>query len=115
MRCLVAVLLFCGSMMGQQLFSAQDNKDAKYPEQEARSILIASCRVVGERLRIPLPAPHVELKLGEDIPSVENVDNVHVIRLRRWNRQLFKTAAVEACYLAAEFDIVPQLAKQLPK
>lgn len=111
MRCLIVILLLAGSAAGQQLFAT---KEVHYPEQEAESILIASCRVVGERLGIPLPDPRVELRLGERVNAVESDDDVHVIRMQRWNKALFKRAAVHVCMRYAERDLVFQLAKKVP-
>lgn len=111
MRCLIVILLLAGSAVGQQLFAA---KEVRYPEREAESMLIASCRVVGERFGIPLPEPRVELRLGEPVNAVESDDNVHVIRLKRWNRALFKRAAVHICMRYAERDLVLQLAAKVP-
>jgi hypothetical protein len=111
MRCVIVILLLAGSAAGQQLFAT---KEVHYPEQEAESILIASCRVVGERLGIPLPDPRVELRLGERVNTVESDDDVHVIRLKSWNKALFKRAAVHVCMRYAERDLVFQLAKKVP-
>jgi hypothetical protein len=111
MRCLIFIWLLAGSAAGQQLFAA---KEVGYPEREAESILIASCRVVGERLGIPLPAPRVELRLGQRVNTVESDDDVHVIRLQSWNKTLFKHAAVHVCMRYAERDLVFQLAKKVP-
>jgi hypothetical protein len=111
MRCLILIFLLVGSAVGQQVFTA---KEVHYPEREAESILISSCRVVGERFRIPMPDPRVELRLGENADTVETDDNVHVIRLRRWNKTLFKSAAVHVCMRYAERDLVFQLSAKVP-
>jgi hypothetical protein len=111
MRCLIFMLMLAGNAAGQQLFAS---KEVRYPEREAESILISSCRVVGERLAIPLPDPRVELRLGESANSVESDDDRHVIRLQRWNKALFKRAAVHVCMRYAERDLVFQLAKKVP-
>lgn len=111
MRCLILILLFVGSAAGQQLFAA---REVHYPEREAESILIASCRVVGERFGIPLPDPRVELRLGQPVNAVESDDDTHVIRLQRWNKTLFKRASVHMCMRYAERDLVFELAKKVP-
>ena len=111
MRCLIFILLLAGSAAGQQLFAA---KEVRYPEREAESILISSCRVVGERFAISLPDPRVELRLGEPVNTVESDNNTHVIRLQRWNKTLFKRAAVHICMRYAERDLVFELAKKVP-
>jgi hypothetical protein len=46
----------------------------------AESILISSCRVVGERLAVPMPSPRVELRLGEGKDAVESEEAAHVIQ-----------------------------------
>jgi hypothetical protein len=66
-------------MMGQQLLAA---KQVRYPEREAETILIESCRLVGERFAIPLPDPRVELRQGEPVNTVESDNDTHVIRLQ---------------------------------
>jgi hypothetical protein len=109
MRMLAMVLFLAGSASGQQLFSTQTQKCPR----EAESILIASCRVVGERLAIPMPSPRVELRLGEKANAVESDEDVHVIHLQRWNQALFKRAAVHVCMRAAERDLVPALAQKV--
>jgi hypothetical protein len=107
---LLLILLLAGSAMGQQLLAG---KQVRYPMREAESILIESCRVVGERFAIPLPDPRVELRLGESVNTVESDDDRHVIRLQRWNKTLFKRAAVHICMRYAERDLVFELAKKV--
>jgi hypothetical protein len=109
MRTLILILLFTGSASAQQLFTQQNNALPR----EAESILIASCRVVGERLVIPLPDPKVELRLGEKINSIDSLDGVHIIRLQRWNKTLFKMAALHVCMRAAETEIVHTMVKDV--
>jgi hypothetical protein len=104
MRTLIWVLLLTGCSYSQQLTKHDDN----HPR-EAESILIASCRTVGERLAIPMPNPRVELRLGEGKDAVESEEAVHVIHMRHWHRALFKRAALVVCMRAAEFEIGPQL------
>jgi len=111
MRCVIVILLLAGSAAAQQLFTANQSP---YPEREAESILIASCRVVGERFALPLPAPRVELRLDEPVNTVESDNNAHVIRLQHWNKALFKRAAVHICMRYAERDLVVELAKKVP-
>jgi hypothetical protein len=106
----VVVLLLAGSAAGQSLFTAQKES---YPR-EAESMLIASCRVVGERLRIPMPNPRVELRLGAREDAVESDGKVHVILLQRWNKALFKRAAVHVCMRNAELELVFSLAAKVP-
>jgi hypothetical protein len=90
----------------QQLVSA--NREALPPE--AESILISSCRVVGERLEMPMPNPRVELRIGAKTNAVDSREDTHVIYLERWNKQLFKRAALHVCLRDAERDLVPVLA-----
>jgi hypothetical protein len=75
----------------------------------AESILISTCRVVGERLAAPMPSPRVELRLGEGKDAVESEEVARVIHMRHWNRALFKRTVLVVCMREAEFDIVPQL------
>jgi len=103
---LLLMLLLTGSASAQQLFSASHETLPR----EAESILIGSCRAVGERLEIPMPNPRVELRLGQDTNAVDSREDVHVIYLKRWNKQLFKRAALHVCLRAAELDLVPVLA-----
>jgi hypothetical protein len=58
MKILAMLFILAGSASAQQLFSSQLQKCPR----EAESILIASCRVVGERFGIPMPNPRVELR-----------------------------------------------------
>jgi hypothetical protein len=109
MRTLILILLLAGSASAQQLFTSHNETSPR----EAESILIASCRAVGERLTIPMPNPRVELRLGDDKNAVESAENVHVIYLRRWNKELFKQAALHVCLRAAEPDLVPVLASKV--
>lgn len=109
MRMLVLFLLLAGSAGAQQLFTPQNQNSPR----EAESILIASCRVVGERLAIPMPSPRVELRLGEKADAVVSEENVHVIHLRRWNKELFKRAAVHVCMRDAERELVVPLAAKV--
>jgi hypothetical protein len=104
MRTLIWVLLLTGCSYSQQLI-ALDNAHPR----EAESILITSCRAVGERLAVPMPSPRVELRLGEGKDAVESEEAAHVIHMRHWNRSLFKRAALMVCMREAEFEIVPQL------
>jgi len=101
-------LLVPASAGAQQVFTSSQQPCPR----EAESILIASCRAVGERLSIAMPAPRVELRLGERVDAVdsEGIDHehdTHVILMRRWNRSLFKRAAVQVCMQAAERELVP--------
>jgi hypothetical protein len=109
MRTLILILFLTGSAGAQQLFTSQNQTSPR----EAESILIASCRAVGERLTIPMPNPRVELRLGEIKNAVESEENVHVIHLQRWNKDLFKRAALHVCLRAAEWDLVPVLATKV--
>jgi hypothetical protein len=109
MKAFAIVLILAGSASAQQLFMSQTQKCPR----EAESILIASCRVVGERLSIPMPSPRVELRLGDRENAVESDENVHVIHLQRWNKALFKRAAIDVCIRAAEVDLVPVLARRV--
>ena len=109
MRTLILILLLAGSAGAQQLFTQQTSSLPR----EAESILIASCRVVGERLVIPLPDPKVELRLGEKDNAVDSVGEIHVIHMQRWNKALFKLAAVHVCMRAAELDMVHAIAKEV--
>ena len=109
MKILAMLFILAGSASAQQLFTA---KTQKCPL-EAESILIASCRVVGERFAIPMPNPRVELRIGDAADAVESEEAVHVIHLRRWNKALFKRAAVHVCMRAAELDLVPGLAARV--
>jgi hypothetical protein len=109
MKVLAMVFILAGSASAQQLFTVETQKCPR----EAESILIASCRVVGDRLAIPMPSPRVELRLGDRTDAVESDEDVHVIHLRRWNKALFKPAAVHVCMRAAELDLVPGLAEKV--
>ena len=109
MKILVMVLTLAGSASAQQLFTLQTQN---YPR-EAESILIASCRVVGERFAIPMPSPRVELRLGEKANAVESEENVHVIHLQHWNKVLFKRAAVHVCMRDAERELVLSLVEKV--
>jgi hypothetical protein len=109
MRTLILILLLVGSVHAQQLFTQQANALPR----EAESILIASCRVVGERLVVPLPDPKVELRLGEKINSIDSRDGVHIIRLQRWNKTLFKMAALHVCMRGAETEMVHTMVKDV--
>ena len=109
MKILAMLFILAGSASAQQLFSPETQKCPR----EAESILIASCRVVGERLGIPMPSPRVELRLGDRANAVESDEDVHVIHLQRWNKALFKRAAVHVCMRAAELDMVPALAEKV--
>lgn len=110
MKILIMVLLLAGSAAGQRLITAQNENCPR----EAESILIASCRVVGERLGIPMPNPRVELRLGAREDAVQSDGGVHVILLQRWNRKLFKRAAVHVCMRNAELELVFPLAARVP-
>src|SRR5207253_4857126 len=102
MKTLIVVLLLTGSAAGQRLFTVQKVNCPR----EAESILIASCRVVGERFGIPMPSPRVELRLGAAEDAVESDGSVHVILMQRWNKRLFKRAAVHVCMRDAELGLV---------
>ena len=108
-KILAMVFILAASASAQQLFTTETQKCPR----EAESILIASCRVVGERLRIPMPSPRVELRLGDRANAVESDEDVHVIHLQHWNKALFKRAAVDVCMRAAELDMVPALAQKV--
>src|SRR5579863_203331 len=110
MRVFILFLSLVGAASAQQLFMPQNGN---YPR-EAESILIASCRAVGERFLIPLPSPRVELRLGEKSNGVESKENFSVIHLQHWNKTLFKRAALHVCLRAAEFDLVPALEPKIP-
>ena len=110
MRTLLLMLLLTGMASAQQLLTPPNEKLPR----EAESILISSCRVVGERLSIPMPDPRVELRLGDRTNAVESNEDVHVIRMQRWNKALFKRAALHACMRAAELQLVPTLAAKVP-
>jgi hypothetical protein len=109
MRTLTLILFLAGSASAQQLFTSHN---APCPR-EAESILIASCRVVGERLAMPMPDPRVELRLGDAVNAVESEEGVHVIHLQHWNKAVFKQAALHVCMRAAERDLVPVLATKV--
>lgn len=109
MLMLIPILLFAGSASVQQLFTQQANALPR----EAESILIASCRRVGERLAVPMPDPKVELRLGEKDDAVDSVGNVLVIHMRGWNKALFKVAAVYVCMRDAELRMVHAIAKEV--
>ena len=105
MRTLILLCLLTTVASAQQLIT----QPGQNPPPEAESILISSCRIVGERLAIPMPNPRVELRMGEKVDSVETSLNQHVICLRHWNKGVFTRAAVHVCVQAAETDIVPML------
>jgi hypothetical protein len=109
MKILAMLFILAGSASAQQLFSSQLQQCPR----EAESILIASCRVVGERFGISMPNPRVELRLGDRADAVESDEDVHVIHLRHWNKALFKRAAVHVCMRAAELELVPGLAAKV--
>ncbi|MGH9494352.1 MAG: hypothetical protein ACRD3B_05090 [Candidatus Sulfotelmatobacter sp.] len=109
MRTVILLCLLTTAASAQQLFTQQSHDMPR----EAESILIASCRIVGERFAIPMPNPRVELRLGEKVDSVETDMGRHVICLRRWNKTIFTRAAVHVCVQAAEPDIVPMLVHKL--
>ena len=106
---LLTFCLFTAAASAQQLFT-QTNQDTP---REAESILMASCRVVGEQFSIPMPNPHVELRLAQSTDTVETDHNIHIIRMRRWNQALFKKAAVFVCIQTAEADVVPMLVRKV--
>jgi hypothetical protein len=110
MRALIVVLLLTGSAAGQRLFTAQRMSCPR----EAESILIASCRVVGERFGIPMPNPRVELRLGAAEDAVQSDGNAHVILMQRWNKRLFKRAAIHVCMRNAELELVLPLSAKVP-
>ena len=109
MRTLILILLLSGTARAQQLFTANNES----PPREAESILIASCRVVGEQFSTPLPEPKVELRTHEKTNSIETVQNRHVIRLTRWDKGLFKVAALHVCMRTAELDLVHSMVKKV--
>jgi hypothetical protein len=109
MRTLMLFCLLTTAANAQQLFTQQSQDMPR----EAESILIASCRMVGERFVIPMPNPRVELRLGEKVDSVETAMDHHVISLRHWNKTVFTRAAIHVCVQAAEPDIVPMLVHKL--
>jgi hypothetical protein len=109
MRTLILIFLLAGSARAQQLFTPQNES----PPREAESILIASCRVVGERFSIPLPEPKVELRTGEKANSIETVENRHVIHLKHWDKALFKVAALHVCMRSAELALVHSMVKNV--
>jgi hypothetical protein len=106
---LILFLFLAGSASAQQLTTAQN---AKCPR-EAESILIASCRTVGEKLEIAMPDPRVELRIGDRINAVESYEGKHVIHMKQWNKALFKHAALHVCLRAAEDELVPVLATKV--
>jgi hypothetical protein len=103
------VLWLTANAGAQQLVTA--NRETLPPD--AESILISSCRVVGERLEIPMPEPRVELRLGQSTDAVDSREDAHVIYLKRWNKALFKRAALHVCLRDAERDLVPVLAQKV--
>jgi hypothetical protein len=105
MRTLILFCLFTTAASAQQLFTQQSQNMPR----EAESILITSCRAIGERFAVPMPNPRVELRLGEKVDSVEISKDHQVICMRRWNKTLFARAALHVCVRAAEPDIVPML------
>lgn len=109
MRTLILIFLLASSARAQQLFTRQTDTLPR----EAESILIASCRVVGERLVIPLPEPRVELRLGEKMNAIDSADGMHIIHLQRWNKVLFKMAALHVCMRSAETEMVHAMAKDV--
>jgi hypothetical protein len=109
MKRLAMMLILAGSASAQQLVTAQSQKCPR----EAESILIASCRIVGERFAIPMPSPRVELRIGDRADAVESDENVHIIHLRHWNKALFKRATVHVCMRPAELEMVPALAARV--
>ena len=109
MRSLILFCLLATAASAQQLITPPGQNLPR----EAESILITSCRAVGERLSIPMPNPKVELRLGEKVDSVETDMDHHVICMRRWNKALFTRAAVHVCVQTAESDIVPMLVHKL--
>jgi hypothetical protein len=109
MRTLILFCLLTTAASAQQLITQPGQNTPR----EAESILISSCRIVGERFAIPMPDPRVELRLGERVDSVETDRGRHVICMRRWNRGLFTRAAVHVCVQTAEDDLVPILVHKL--
>ncbi|HTS38786.1 MAG TPA: hypothetical protein VMH04_24140 [Candidatus Solibacter sp.] len=109
MRTLILFCLLTTAATAQQLFTQETHTLPR----EAESILMASCRAVGEQFAIPMPNPKVELRLDQQADSVETDRNTHIIRMRRWNRALFKKAAVFACIQSAESDVVPILMRKV--
>lgn len=109
MRTLILFFLLTTAASAQQLVTQAGQNTPR----DAESILIASCRIVGERFAIPMPDPRVELRLGEKVDSVETDMGRHVICLRRWNKSVFSRAAIHVCVQAAETDIVPMLVHKL--
>lgn len=109
MRTLILFCLLTTAASAQQLIT----QPGQNLPREAQTILMESCRIVGERLAIPMPDPKVELRLGQKLDSVETAMNHHVICLRRWNKPLFTRAALQVCVQAAEPDLVPMLVHKL--
>lgn len=109
MRTLILFCFLTATASAQQLITQPGQNTPR----EAESILISSCRVVGERFAIPMPDPRVELRLGAKVDSVETDLGQHVICMRRWDKNLFTRAAVHVCVQAAEPDIVPILVHRL--
>jgi hypothetical protein len=109
MRTLILFCLLTSAASAQQLLSQQNQNVPP----EAESILIESCRMVGERFAIPMPNPRVELRLGEKVDSVDIGKDHQVICMRRWNKTLFARAALHVCVRAGEPDIVPMLVHKL--
>ena len=107
MRTLTLFLLLSGCASAQQLLSQPNQKLPR----EAESILIASCRTVGERFVIPLPEPKVELRIGEKTNAIDSVENSHVIHLQHWSKTLFKVAALHVCMRAAEPDLARSMVR----
>ncbi len=61
-----------------------------------------------------MPNPRVELRLGATEDAVQSDGTVHVILLQRWNKRLFKRAAVHVCMRNAELELVLPLAAKVP-
>jgi hypothetical protein len=108
MRIAICILSLAACAGAQQVFTAPGQP---LPA-EAESILISSCREIGERLRIPMPNPHVELRLGEKHDCMESDEDHHIIHMRRWNKALFREGALHFCMRAAERQVIPAMLKK---
>ncbi|HTS38785.1 MAG TPA: hypothetical protein VMH04_24135 [Candidatus Solibacter sp.] len=108
MRIALCILWLVAGASAQQVFAPHGQP---LPP-EAESILISSCREIGERLGIPMPDPRVELRLGEKHDAMETDDDHHIIHLRRWNKARFREGALHICMRAAERQVIPAMLKK---
>ncbi len=107
---LLLLTLLAAPLVHVQTLVAQ--KHDSYPSNEANHILTESCRAVSKRLGVPPPDPNVKLLLGHKFQTILSVDGLHTIQLYRWNKDLFKVAAVAVCLRSAETsDFVSQISK----